>query len=231
MQVVVTKENASTAITFNDSVRITGRVALAEKGDLGKLGPVQVLLRSSGVAARRQRDRGAGRRGQLCLRPCAMGAHSGCQWYRRIRTPTSRSCGFNGLPLQVRTSSTRCPEPILMSSLDSGAASLTATFQEWRCQGDGPIAADRGIPSTATAARAIPLPAATSYAAHAGSSGPVFVAHPATFRRASTGCLWSRCSWTKTTNDPNVIAQRFRPRTEKITLARGEQKTIELQVK
>ncbi len=221
---IVTKENTTAAIVFSDSVAVSGRVIAAEGGDLTKLGQVKVMLRSSeglpsGDGVPTFNDAGEFRFARVpwTAQLLSVEPSNPDTYVKEVR--------YNGLPL-------RGPDLDAISGskidvvLDSQAAKLNVMLKTGQNAVFGWVLL---FPASATQPpkRLAPFPPFVMVGIASRTPGLVTVSNipPGEYRIVPIAPQGD-----EDLTDPNVIAQRF-ARAEKITLGRGEQKSIELQVK
>ena len=220
------KENTAASVTFNDSVSVSGRVTMAEKGDLTKLGPVQILLRSSEGLPSAKGIAAPDGEGKFTFDSVPWIA----QWLSiLVMNPETyvKEIRYNGLPV-------RSPDLVAISGatldvvLDSGAAMLTANFKNGEAQTMGRVL----LISTSVTQPPGLLGGFPPLILMGGEDmlGASMITKVTNIPPGDYHLLVLPFFLDEDFNDPNAIAQRF-ARAEKITFGRGEQKTLELQVK
>jgi hypothetical protein len=224
VSVVVTKENTSAPIAFNESASASGRVLAAENADLAKLGPVQILLRSSEGLPSSKGLAMPDEAGRFAFASVPWQA----QWLSvQPMNPDTyvKDVRYNGLPLRSQRVDA-IPGANIDILLDSGAAKLTANFKNGEAKTMGRLLLfSASVTEPPRLLGGFPPFILMGAEERTGESATVASIPPGDYRMLAMPFFID-----EDFRDPNAIAQRF-ARAEKITLGRGEQKTIELQVK
>ncbi|MEO8097830.1 MAG: carboxypeptidase regulatory-like domain-containing protein [Acidobacteriota bacterium] len=219
----ITTRNTTAAVTLSESVPITGRVKAADGADLAKLGEVSILLRSADPLPANQAS----------VNPDANGlfAYPRVPWKTQSlsvepRDPSTyvKEIRYNGLPLRSQ-SLDAIAGSTLEILLDSQAASLAVTLK----QGEAPTTGSVALVATSVTEPPRPLAPYPPFifVASARADGKI------TFRNLSPGeyrVVPLPPQIDEDFTDATVIAAHL-ARANKIILARGEQKSIEVQLK
>jgi len=216
---IVTDKNTQTTLTFNTAGAVSGRVTAADGADVSKLGDVQILLRpANGLSP-----------GEPYVEPDATGKFTyRVPWTSQLLSvepadPNTfvKEIRLNGLPLRSQPFDTS-PGATLDVVLDSGAAKLSVTLRKGEAITAGQFIL---IPASVTEPPRTLLALPPFSFLGGFQSSLVSSIPPGDYRILVLSGLPA-----EDFRDPNAIATLF-TRAEKITLGRGEQKSIEIQVK
>jgi hypothetical protein len=218
----VTKENTTATLTFNESVTISGRIIAANGADPGSFGDVAILLRSDSGLPSRQFFTQPDSKGQFSFdrlpwkgQWLSVEAREGSTYVQEIR--------YNGLPLRSHKLEA-IPGGKLEIVLDSQAATLRVVLKT----GEAPTSGRVALVPTWLTEPPVPLANFPPFVFALGSiPGLMSSPHlpPGEYRVVPLSS-----SLNEDITDAAAVAAML-ARAEKVTLARGEQKSIEPQLK
>jgi len=220
--IVITKENTSTSLNFQGSAAISGRITTVEGVDRTKLGDLQILLRSGNGLPSPQAVAEVDASGEITFARVPWTT----QWVSvQPRNPETyvKEIRYNGLPLrnyQIDSISTGSTLDIV---LDNGAASLDITLKRGEATATGHVLL---IAATLTE----PPRSFSQFPPFTIRAGDPFSNANLT-RNIPPGdyrLIVMPVSFDFT--DTNLMASLF-AQAEKITLGRGEHKSIEIKLK
>jgi len=221
--IVITKENTSATLNFQAGAAVSGQIKAVEGVDRTKLGDLQILLRSGSGLPNPQSTPSVDASGKLTFDRVPWTT----QWLSvQPKNPETyvKEIRYNGLPLRSHQLESVSTGSTLDIVLDSGAASLNVTLKRGEAPANG-----RALLIAATLAEP-PRSFGQFPPFTIGYSGNPF--SPTNLIRNIPPGDYRLVILPPTYDftDPNVIATLF-AQAEKVTLGRGEQKSIEIKVK